>query len=204
MCPYTLISSCLSPESWIIIKWSGRSSGSGFATPSHSANGGIVDLQQLRNGWINRVSFLFSIHYSPFSFLYSYGDSTGLTPDFPFNLPHEAGEPNQCKCKMPVQIWSKSYQQRGLLIFSLVFRVKALIERNGWCGSSLQLPFRFGKPSTENRLPGLIEYSEKFNRTLSFFIHFFLKHFFNNSAIMESAFLRLTANICLCFFKVGD
>ena len=135
---------------------------------------------------------------------YSYGDSTGLTPDFPFNLPHEAGEPNQCKCKMPVQIWSKSYQQRGLLIFSLVFRVKALIERNGWCGSSLQLPFRFGKPSTENRLPGLIEYSEKFNRTLSFFIHFFLKHFFNNSAIMESAFLRLTANICLCFFKVGD
>ena len=115
MCPYTLISSCLSPESWIIIKWSGRSSGSGFAAPSHSAKSGIVDLQQLRNGWINRVSFLFSIHYSPFSFLYSYGDSTGLTPDFPFNLPHEAGEPNQGKNKLPDINHGKSYQQRGLI-----------------------------------------------------------------------------------------
>lgn len=28
---------------------------------------------------------LFTIYYSPFSFPYSYGDSTGLTPDFPFH-----------------------------------------------------------------------------------------------------------------------
>jgi hypothetical protein len=33
------------------------------------------------------------IHYSPFTLAYSYGDSAGLTPDFPFNDPPEADQP---------------------------------------------------------------------------------------------------------------
>jgi two-component system, LytTR family, sensor kinase len=54
---------------------------------------------------------LFTIFYSPFSFLYSYGDSTGLTPDFPFNPRLYTGKPNLYKCRMTDKLSGKSYQQ---------------------------------------------------------------------------------------------
>ena len=39
------------------------------------------------------VKYLFTIHNSPFTTAYSYGDSAGITPDFPFNDSPEADQP---------------------------------------------------------------------------------------------------------------
>jgi len=43
--------------------------------------------------------------------LYSYGDSTGITPDFPFNPLPEAEKPNRHKCRERNNLSRKSFQQ---------------------------------------------------------------------------------------------
>ena len=128
--------SAFHPKALNVVDWPGRSSGLWqFSNPSHTANGETVVFFESS-----------SIHLlADWNITYSYGDSAGLTPVFPFSSrPFMRREPNPCKFRKGICLHNICLAtQKNEARFAICWVAITLVWQGHW---SLHLPVLSAHP----------------------------------------------------------